>query len=38
MNIEVCARIRPSLKAEGAENLIIEGQRLAADPRGPYLK
>lgn len=37
MNVEVCGRIRPSLKAEGAENLIIEGQRLAAHPRGPYL-
>ncbi|XP_053394092.1 coiled-coil domain-containing protein 78-like isoform X2 [Mercenaria mercenaria] len=37
MNIEVCGRIRPSLRAEGAENLVIEGQRLAAHPRGPYL-
>ncbi|WAR23394.1 CCD78-like protein [Mya arenaria] len=37
MNIDLCGRIRPSLKAEGAENLVIEGQRLAAHPRGPYL-
>ncbi|KAL4235904.1 hypothetical protein ACF0H5_004294 [Mactra antiquata] len=37
MNVEIVGRIRPSLRAEGAENLVIEGQRLAAHPRGPYL-
>ena len=38
MNCEVIGRIRPSLKAEGPENLIVEGQRLAANSRGPFLK
>ncbi|XP_052274268.1 coiled-coil domain-containing protein 78-like isoform X2 [Dreissena polymorpha] len=37
MNIDLCGRIRPSLKAEGAENLNIDGQRLSASARGPYL-
>ncbi|XP_060564516.1 coiled-coil domain-containing protein 78-like [Ruditapes philippinarum] len=37
MNIGVFGRVRPSLRAEGAENLVIEGQRLAATHRGPYL-
>ncbi|KAL3867861.1 hypothetical protein ACJMK2_040707 [Sinanodonta woodiana] len=36
MNIDLVGKIRPSLRAE-AENIIVEGQRVAANPRGPYL-
>jgi hypothetical protein len=30
MNIEIIGRIRPSIRAEGPENLVIEGHRVAA--------
>ncbi|XP_033737575.1 coiled-coil domain-containing protein 78-like isoform X1 [Pecten maximus] len=37
MNIDVVGRIRPSIRAEGSGNLIIDGQRIAAQSKGPFL-
>lgn len=37
MNIEVSARLHSNVKAEHDENLVIDGQRIAAHPRGPFL-
>jgi hypothetical protein len=38
MNIEIIGRIRPSIRAEGPENLVIEGHRVAAQTKGPFIK
>lgn len=37
MNIEIIGRIRPSIRAEGPENLVIEGHRVAAQTKGPFI-
>lgn len=38
MNVEVIGRIRPPIRAEGPENLVIEGHRVAAQSKGPFIK
>lgn len=38
MNVEVVGRIRPSIRAEGSESLVVEGQRIAAKSGGPFVK
>ncbi|XP_078318069.1 coiled-coil domain-containing protein 78-like isoform X2 [Crassostrea virginica] len=37
MNIEVVGRIRPSIRAEGSESMVVEGQRIAAKSGGPFV-
>ncbi|XP_048758044.1 coiled-coil domain-containing protein 78-like isoform X3 [Ostrea edulis] len=37
MNVEVVGRIRPSIRAEGSESLVVEGQRIAAKSGGPFV-
>ncbi|XP_071137257.1 coiled-coil domain-containing protein 78-like [Mytilus edulis] len=37
MNVEVIGRIRPPIRAEGPENLVIEGHRVAAQSKGPFI-
>lgn len=37
MNIDLIGRIRPLIRAEGAENIVIEGHRVAAQTKGPYI-
>ncbi|KAJ8306101.1 hypothetical protein KUTeg_016646 [Tegillarca granosa] len=37
MNVDVIGRIRPPIRAEGKENLVVEGQRVAAQTTGPFL-
>lgn len=38
MNIEVVGRIRPSIRAEGPESLVIQGQSIAAKTGGLFAR